>query len=182
MENIRAPFLHQDSYFSITEQLWLRAAYERKEVQAALATEKAPVKEAGQVLQRLFKEENTSPGPGESEEDFEARKKRARKDDRARLSRKVETQAEFEERMQTLADVSLITCHVDNLLTTPTACLQVDWRLEGHRQACPSRGEQQVGRSANPSHSKAAEEARGRGVGCIPAQRRSPSLLYDSHA
>ncbi|EJF61437.1 hypothetical protein DICSQDRAFT_170189 [Dichomitus squalens LYAD-421 SS1] len=104
MENIRPPFLHQDSYFSIAEQLWLRQAYQRDEVQDALSHDKAPVKDAAGVLQWLFRQEMTKPGPGESEEDFKARVRRARKEDRPRLSRKVETQAEFDERMKTLPE------------------------------------------------------------------------------
>ena len=106
MEKIRPPFLHQDSYFPIEEQHWLRKAYQRSEVQDALAAGKFPVKQAGQVLLRLFKEAIKSPGPGESQEDFEARSKRARKADRTRLSRKVETQEQFDRRMETLPEAS----------------------------------------------------------------------------
>ncbi|KAI1785827.1 hypothetical protein LXA43DRAFT_866149, partial [Ganoderma leucocontextum] len=104
--SVRPPFIRQDGYFTPNEITWLRAAYERPEVQTELARRRtdAPVKKAANVLTGLFRTEITGPGPAETEADFQKRLIRARKADRDGLSRKTETQEAFTERMKDLPD------------------------------------------------------------------------------
>ena len=106
----RAPFIRQDGYFTTHELTWLRAAYERPEVQNELRRprKEAPVKQAANCLTILFREEISGPGPAETDQEFKQRVSRARKADRGALFRKEESVEAFTERMKQLPDVSAV--------------------------------------------------------------------------
>ena len=88
---------------------WVDAQFESAEVQARLTNpdSRSPFLDAAEYVEQLFYQEFPNPYPGESDEQFKRRRKKARAKRRPEMQpRAKETEAEFSARMKLLREVS----------------------------------------------------------------------------
>ena len=102
------PAVRQNYRFTRSELVWIAEQYHTKAIQDILAEapNTKPFKRAAIQLEPKFREVFTEPYQGESEADFQARKKRAKAANKIKVQRHMpETQEHWEARMAKLRRV-----------------------------------------------------------------------------